>query len=392
MKTNNIKNKILITYSDMSLQSGNVVLISRRAEAYFSLYGVETICFVISKENMNIEHKIEGIRFDVVNSFDEIKLKLKSFDFDEIIFYGAKSYLLMHKVKRFIKKQNLIVKLYLDVQGAFEERIEFVKNKKLIVFLKFKFQKLVFRSSLKIADGVYVVSDPLKEYVQAHVGKRKKNLLFNKIRCGVTKSFSSIKLNEMRKKVRNELQISNETIVFGFSGYRMPWQRVEDIIELFKTYDSKIENIYFVFYCNTDSEFEKQLKESFPRGNYLVKFLNFDEYFTYLSMCDVGVILRDYNVTNKVAFPNKVSDYISSGLLVALNKAIPEPYNLLKDNVEFIDLELDSMEEILSKIENRSKDLDGFYERNNKFLEEQLMYKAQVLKNEENLLWRKSQL
>jgi len=43
---------------------------------------------------------------------------------------------------------------------------------------------------------------------------------------------------------------------------------------------------------------------------------------------DIGFLLRDDNVTNRVAFPNKFAQYINAGLLTILTKGLVEPSDL----------------------------------------------------------------
>ena len=84
----------------------------------------------------------------------------------------------------------------------------------------------------------------------------------------------------------------------------------------------------------TDESFDELLKESFPKANYYAGLVSHNQIFEYLSACDVGMLIRDDNFTNRVAFPNKFSDYINAGLSIVISPSLREPTRLL-ENITF---------------------------------------------------------
>ena len=178
------------------------------------------------------------------------------------------------------------------------------------------------------------------------------------------------------------MNIKENTMVFVYSGYRYLWQNVDKIVEKFKYIDSLLEEAHFMFLCDSDLDFEKKIRTSFPKGNYTIKLLPKKLYFDYLCACDVGFLIRDYNETNRVAFPNKFSDYLCSGLLVAINNALPEPVRLLKKyDIPFIDVDSFNEDAIINVIELRKSNYDDFIEKCIFVCENELKYDSQIANN-----------
>jgi len=219
----------------------------------------------------------------------------------------------------------------------------------------------------------------MKLYCYAFLKKNMKtNFKIYKVRCGINEVISTEKKILWRNKIRELWGIEEDTVVMVFSGYRMPWQNIDTIIETFKNYDKKIDKIYFAFFCNIDEEFKNKIKCAFPDGNYYLKFLKFEEYFEYLSACDLGFLVRDYNITNKVAFPNKFSDYLNAGLMIAMNKAVPEPFRLLEENnIPYINIE-ENLNNNLEQIKERHKNLLTYYGISESLCTNELLYSKQI--------------
>ncbi|MGZ9868309.1 hypothetical protein ACU3L3_07790 [Priestia endophytica] len=374
-----MKKILIITTADMSLQSGNVVLINRRAEEIFKQFHVKTTCLVLGHENAKINHKVEGIEYLTISSKQQIKTFIEHNRPSCVIFYGALSYKQIPYVKKIATNLSYKPKILLDIQGALEEGIEYSKGIRWFVnYTKYLLKRSLLSKSLNMADGAFVVSDELQEYCLSFLKRKKSTFKVFKIRCGINEVINNNQKMEWRKEIRNQWNINDDTVVMVFSGYRMPWQNIDKIIECFKQYDSKMENVFFAFYCNIDQEFEERIRNTFKKGNYKLKFLSFDEYFKYLCACDIGFLIRDKNVTNKVAFPNKFSDYLNAGLTVAMNNALPEPYRILdQNNVKYIDID-EKMDNHIEIFNERLSNILEAYERTYSVCKTELLYSRQI--------------
>lgn len=374
---------LVITNADMSLQSGNIVLISRRAEEIHKQFNIKTTCMMILKKdrNVTVNHKFNAMNYIVVKSKKAIAEYININSPKCIIFYGYGSYMYISFVKKITKKLNHNIKFLLDVQGAFEEMIEYNKGFRFMAnYFKYVLKKRMFSRFINMVDGIFVVSNELMKYCYSFLDKEnEQDYKIFKIRCGINKVISTNQKMQWRSEIRKLWNIDDSTIVMVFSGYRMAWQNIDKIIRKFQCYGEKEENIFYAFFCNIDDEFEDKIKNSFPRGNYELKFLSFNEYYKYLCACDVGFLIRDYNITNKVAFPNKFADYLNAGLMVAINKALPEPYRILKNyDVDYIDIE-DKYDFNLEKIKNRQDNILKFYKTTEQICRTELLYSKQIM-------------
>jgi len=376
-----VKHILLVTNADMSVQAGDVVLVSRRAEELFRQHGFVTTCLILKHQNLEIRHSHPGIDYRTIDGRIQIEECITELRPEIIIFYGEMIYRYVDYVKRILKAADQQASLFLDIQGVLEEMVEYAHGINLLVNrIKYMIKKRILVNALNKVDGALVVSDELKEYCLALLkNKRHMDFEFIKIRCGISEVLSTGQKMAYRRTVRKSWGINDDTIVYVFSGYRKPWQNLDRIKEMFRNIDYRFENVFFVFFCNLDDRFQAEITESFPRGNFFLKFLSFDEYFQYLCACDVGYLLRDYNTTNKVAFPNKFSDYLNAGLLVAMNRALPEPARVLEErHLVFIDVELDDEEAVNKKVIWRQGNLEKYYLQTESLCREEILYSTQI--------------
>lgn len=378
----NMKKMLLITNADLGPNAGNTTLVARRATELFKQKNIFTRCICVTREIHSLNGlNYEGISFEQVLEKEELKRIIVEDKPDYITFYGFKVLLLYHYTKKVLKEYDIHSMMLFDVQACNEEKKEYGES-----FIKgaiqCTLQNIILRYIVNHIDGCFVVSDELEDYCRRFLRKNW-NTKFYKVRCGINELFDESEMENNRKIIRNQLNLTNDHIVFVYSGFRTAWQKVDEIIKQFQVYDSLYPEAFFCFFCNSDSEFEHLLKSCFPRGNYLVKFLSLDEYFKYLFACDIGFLIRDYNMTNKVAFPNKFSDYLSSGLIIAINGALFEPIRILnKYKQEYINTDECPAKNLPTMIKERKKDIHNFYINNNNITRNEILYSSQISKIE----------
>ena len=263
------------------------------------------------------------------------------------------------------------------MQACNEEKKEY-NSDGIKGYIFYLLQKVLFKYVINRVDGCFVVSDELENYCKTYL-KKDRMPVFYKVRCGIGEYLSPGTIIENRKCYRQKYGISPTAIVFVYSGFRSPWQKINEIVDFFIKIDKAHSNCHFCFFCNLDSEFEKLIDSSFPKKNFTLAYLSKEEYIKSLCACDVGVILRDYNMTNRVAFPNKFSDYLCSGLLLALNGALKEPLRILqKYDIDYIDTDIVNFENYFSEIKKRNSDLTAFYENNNNVIINEILYESMI--------------
>lgn len=193
-----------------------------------------------------------------------------------------------------------------DIRGAtVEEQIYYKKNTfSLLHYLKILQFKKNRRYLHQYTDYISVVSDELKKYMIKYSEVPKDKIFINHSMAGPQFKYDQRK----REYTRKELNVKSDEIICVFvTGGDSAWQRTEEIIQKLETLNIKILNLS-----------RKEVNHS----NVITKFVPFGEVNRYLSAADVGIIVRDQNVVNKVASPVKFSEYVCCGLPVISNRSV----------------------------------------------------------------------
>lgn len=379
----NLKVAFLVTNGNVGGTAGDATLILRRAKAMYKEKGIYTKILLLNPVEQGDVNKGDFFySIENCNNKKELQQKILQEKPQLLILYGDKIQIMTSRLHRLVKKYSLQTKVVVDIQGAVEEKKEYSNSfiRKNIIY---PISKISFANAVRNADAAFVVSDEIQDKCEKNLKNKVRGLEYYKVRCGFETLASVEEIKRFRSEFRNKHNITAETKVFCYSGYRAGWQKVDEIIEHFCQYDKFCDNCYFAFFCNTDAGFEELLKEKFPRGNFCVGLLNPDNYFKSLCGCDVGYILRDYNETNRVAFPNKFSDYLSSGLIIALNDALPEPMRLISElpsHYADTNVVLSDKKNLFDKLDNRLVDYDGFVKSSLALGEKELLYSVQIRK------------
>ena len=373
------KEMILLTNADLSIGAGDTTLIVRRAEELYKEKAIKTRCYIYKSHKHELPKiKSNAIEFYIAENKKKIKNSIIENKPRYILYYGTKILLLNRFIKKVIKKEKNKVEELIDVQGCLEETVEY--NRSIKANVKFLIQKIIFRKALNEMDGCFVVSDELRKYCYKYLKEDKKNKIkFYKVRCGINDVFEPKDLLKMREDMRKKLKIDKDTIVFVYSGFRSAWQNIDKIIEQFKVYDELYDKAFFCFFCNVDEEFEEKIHKEFPKKNYILQFAPKDNYFKYLSACDVGMIYRDTNMTNRVAFPNKFADYLNSGLIIGINDALIEPVNILKKHkLEYLNTNVFPNNDLEKMVLGRKCDILNYYKKTFEICTSEIKYSNQI--------------
>lgn len=131
-------------------------------------------------------------------------------------------------------------------------------------------------------------------------------------------NFDSFYFQNINLKIRNNLRAQyslEDRIVLCYSGGLYVWQCVDETINIVKLLLQKNPRYYFCLYtCDDTTRITEMLKPI--EGNYMIKSLNKNEVPTYLSIIDVGFVLRDNNLVNINSSPTKTAEYFAAGAMV----------------------------------------------------------------------------
>ena len=391
---------LMVTSRDVVDDNGNArgvgaaTLIYRRASELYKTFNAKT--YVIPM-NGNVKQKYTGYAGCEFVQYKDLSIKESISNFinknkpEIIVLSGEKAYIFIKYIKKVLHLNRIESEIILDLHGALEEGIEYVRG--LLWFknyLRYRIKKMMFKYTLKYVDGFFVVSDELKDHYKKMIPLKYNDKHFYKIRCGINEIVDNNLRLKWRKEIRQLLKIQDDTIVFVYSGYRAKWQCIDEIIQNFKIINSINKNVFFMLLTESDDCFEKFLKDNFPQKNYFLGLVSHDQIYKYLSACDVAMLIRHDNYTNRVAFPNKFSDYINAGLIVALSPSLREPTRLL-ESYKIPHIKLKPEEKIKEKdlliIAKRHINLKEYYDLCNKLCNEELLYSTQII-SQWNKLYR----
>ncbi|MDA9564314.1 hypothetical protein N9R81_06560, partial [Flavobacteriales bacterium] len=95
-----------------------------------------------------------------------------------------------------------------------------------------------------------------------------------------------------------------------FSGSISGWQSFEHINAILRNYLDTNEKVSILF-MSKDHPVIEQLVQDYP-NRIQNKWVAHHEVFSYLSLCDYGMMVREQTITNKVASPVKCAEYLTA--------------------------------------------------------------------------------
>lgn len=373
----------MVTCRNIDKNGGENALIMGRHAALYNQYSIETDIIFFHKNTENNSTQYLGIQFieckkdDLYKRLDEL---LATGCYQGIVVSGFYDKEFNQYIRNKKKSQKIlyIVDIHATIKEIYEYCIPDLYHILGTRYLYLK-KKNRFIDSLKTADYAFIVSD--EEIKEVNTFLPKNHINFVKIRCGCYNLVDKAEYFIQRDKQRNLLNIEPGTLAFVYSGSTDRWQKFDDTVKLFEKIQSTGIKCQFAFYMRLAEPEKEKLYSILGKENVLVRWVTPDEMKKELTAYDVGVLLRDYKWTNRVAFPNKFSDYIASGLTLVLSEAVDEPYKLAKKyNLEMFDI--NNITQSVESIRNlREKQLNQYLAKCMNIVSTELFYEKQVQQN-----------
>ncbi len=141
------------------------------------------------------------------------------------------------------------------------------------------------------------------------------------IPCTLNSDFTAVTPGEAEKnKARKTLGIDPVDVVLVYSGSVSGWQSFPTLYKYLAPFLRRSVKNKIVFLSKEEENISK-LENEFP-GQILRKWVKHTEVPAVLSACDMGILIREQSVTNKVAAPTKFAEYLSAGLPVIISENI----------------------------------------------------------------------
>lgn len=199
-----------------------------------------------------------------------------------------------------------------DMQGVLEEVTEYN-----MVFGSRSASQLLFRASRraerallqKCTDHVEVVSVNMELYIRKTYPEYRGPVTI--VPCGISATINDESYRRNRLAWRSRLGLDPARPAAVYSGSTARWQGIGDIVELARA----LPNIQvYLFLVGEASTFPTGLPE-----NVRVASLAHGQLVDALCAFDFGFLLRRSDLTNFVAFPNKVGEYLNARLQIIID-------------------------------------------------------------------------
>lgn len=373
---------LMITSRNIDKKGGENALIVGRHMGFFHEYGIETDVLFYHKDNeLNSQlgdgiHLLPSRRCELQKQIEDL---IASKQYQGVVTSGfydvAFNQFLSHlkEVYSFV----IIVDIHATIREIYEYCIpdlyHYVGTRYLYLKKRFAFSK-----TLKIADFAFVVTDESIDETNSYCRRKKPQYI--KVRCGCNERLDVLEYEQGRKALRDELNISDDTTAFVYSGSKSGWQKFEETVDLFEKIAQNNEDCAFAFYMDLSQEDKEMLYRRLGKDRVVVRWVKPEQMLRELAGYDIGMLLRDKLWTNKVAFPNKFSDYIHSGLALVMTDAICEPYRLANlYNIRILK-NADLLKDGFCKdfIKERNLERVAYLDRCKTLIEKELLYGTQV--------------
>lgn len=230
------------------------------------------------------------------------------------------------------------LKIIYDYRGAGAEEfinkqgfnnITEVRNKKTIK----RYYKILNNelNMIKLSDYIFSVSNKLKEYATTNLKIIKRISEKIIITPGAADQELFFFDENVRKEMRNKLNLESKFVIIYTGKLNAYWHKRDKIFKLIAKLSKLDSELYFI--CITpDISMAMQLAEKYSLNiaQYLIKSLEFREIPIYLNLADIGIIIRDDIMTNRVSSPTKIPEYLLTGLPIIMSDNIGDYSDFVK--------------------------------------------------------------
>ncbi len=183
-------------------------------------------------------------------------------------------------------------------------------------------------NEIQKVDCLSCVSRPLREWIKRHTQRSDVAVIPS---CVDTEKFAFSSKN--RSRLRCSYGIGNSDTVICYSGGLGRWQRIDDIIKLCIGINRISEGFKFLFLCPQADDLKEIIRKTgLSSDRYLIIACGYNDVPSYLSVADIGIIMRYDTTINNVSSPVKIAEYLSCGLPVVLTSGIGDYSQMISEH------------------------------------------------------------
>lgn len=196
--------------------------------------------------------------------------------------------------------------------------VNFIGNLYLV-----NFDRFVTYINCKKSDGVIFVSEALFNLFRSKL--KTKN--YQIIPCPVSEEkffFDS----ELKLKMRSKLGITNEQVVYLYSGSMVAYQSLQEQYIQYEFLLKNTENIILI--ATSDPDVAKSFFKNLISERLIIISVSFEEMNAYYNLADFAFLMRENKQLNFVASPTKFGEYCLTGLPVIMNNSVDQSFSISK--------------------------------------------------------------
>ncbi len=214
----------------------------------------------------------------------------------------------------------------IDLHGTLREWVEGEGTTPKDRFLRFfhPFAALAEREALANAAGALVVSADLAAYALSCGAVQTW-----KIPCGLLRQNIGAEPASSRDAWRERLSIPESATVFVYSGGLSKWQCIREAALLFQRLRPLWPDDCRMLILTPLPEALDAVLGGLDRSGIISRSVPPADVGSALLACDIGLMLRDDNITNQNAFPNKFAEYVAAGLFIITSPGLHDPSELV---------------------------------------------------------------
>ncbi|GLI56915.1 hypothetical protein PM10SUCC1_24290 [Propionigenium maris DSM 9537] len=285
--------------------------------------------------------------FEFQLKVDALRLKHrveKSYKKDEAIFIMCRGELSTYIAKKAFKNFENVHILY-DNRGLPIEELEMRNKSNLIYKLNKRVKGRAISFSKENCNAYSFVTNNLRNYLISDYDYSRDKEYFIIPTLADKEKLDQGVLN----KIKNEINYDNNNFYVTYIGSVAAWQSITKIFDVYLKVREKIKEAKLLILTNGEVNFPENITKEIQES-IIIKSVKHDFVKYYLEISNLGLVIRNNNIVNKVAAPTKISEYITYGvpLLYSGKIGILEDLENTHDRNHFIDI---SKNDWLEKVE-----------------------------------------
>lgn len=219
------------------------------------------------------------------------------------------------------------LRIVADVHGATTE--EYLYERKLTRHDAFAYELEQEESRmLRESNWLIFVSHGMQKFYEEKLQMRFTN--FSVIPCATESNFAPEMTRRNLLRQENGL---NDRLVFCYVGACESYQLPETMCRLFRQVHQQFPAAFFLIFSHHRAAFLQELTASgISPEDYRVMSVPHDRIFDLLQMADIGLLLRDKSIVNRVASPTKFAEYCLCGVPLIATDGIGDVSDLVRQH------------------------------------------------------------